>query len=92
MRRYGHDIKPPSPYESSFEGNQYGAQLFDMNMEDKMLTTKSLNSIYMNDIFDQVLKTDHTQEATGAHKKISLERGYNMFGERVIVVISKEYK
>ena len=47
----GHDRKTSSPYELYFEGNRYGAQLFGMNMEDKMTTTKNLNIIAVNAIF-----------------------------------------
>ena len=89
FRRYGHYRKPPYPYESSLEGNKYGAQLFGMNMEDNMPTTKILNSISVNAVFDQVFKADPTQEAPGVHKKMPFERGYKMFGEREIVVIFK---
>ena len=63
-----------------------------MNIEDNMTTTNSLKSISVNAIFAQVLKTDLTQEAPEAHKKIMFERGYKMFGEREIVVMVKEYK
>ena len=82
LRRYGCDRKPPSRYEPYFEGKRYGAQLFGMKMEDKMTTTKNLNSIYVNAIFSQVFKTDPKQEYPVAHRKMSLERGYNMFGKR----------
>ena len=41
-----------------------------MKMEDKITTTKSLNSISVNAIFDQVLKTDPTREDPGAHEKM----------------------
>ena len=63
-----------------------------MKMEDKMTTKNNLNSIDVNAIFPQVLKTNHTQEAPGAHRKFLFERGYKMFGEREICVIFKEYK
>ena len=45
LRRYGHDRKPPSPYDPYFEGKRYGYQLFSMKTEDKMTTTKNLNII-----------------------------------------------
>ena len=50
-----------------------------MKMEDKMTITKKLKSFAVNYIFAQVFNTDPTQEAPGAHKKISSERGYKMF-------------
>ena len=90
MRRSGRDRKPPSSYEPYFEGNWYVAQIFGMNMEDNMTTTKNLNSIDVNTIFAQVLKTDPTQEAPGAHKQMPFERGYNLFGERGIAIMFKE--
>ena len=62
-----HDIKPLSSHESSFEVNRYRAQLFGMNMEDNMTTTKNLNSIAVRAIFDQVLKMDPKQKAPGAY-------------------------
>ena len=92
MKRSGHDRKPPSPYEPYFEGKRYGPQLFVMKMEDKITTTKNLNSIAVNDIFSQVLKTDPAQEAPGAHEKMSFERGYKMFGDRETAVMFKQYK
>ena len=32
LRRSGSDIKIPSPYDPSFEGDQYGYQLVNMKM------------------------------------------------------------
>ena len=61
-------------------------------MEYKMMTTKNLNVISSNAIFDHVLKTLPTQEAWGAQKNILFERVYNMFDEGVISVLFKEYK
>ena len=58
LRRSRRDRKTPTPYEPYFEGERYEAQLFGMNMEDKMTTTKRLNSISVNATFDQVLNTD----------------------------------
>ena len=60
-----------------------------MKMEDKMTTTKNLNSIDVNYIFDQVLNMDPTQEAPGAHVQMSPQRGYKLFGEREIAVMFK---
>ena len=60
-----------------------------MNVEDEMTTTKSLDSISVKTIFYQVLKTEPTQEAPGAHKQMPFERGYKMFGEREISGIFK---
>ena len=61
-----------------------------MNMLDKVTTANILNSIDVNTIFAQVLKTEPTQEAPGAYEKFSFERGYNIFGERGISIIFKE--
>ena len=60
-----------------------------MKMEDKMTTTKKLNSISVNTIFSQVLNMDPVQEAPGAHNKMLFERGYNIFGKREIAVMFK---
>ena len=60
-----------------------------MNLEYKMTTTGSLNSIAANTIFDHVLKTDPTQEAPGAHEKFSFGMGYKMFEERAITIMFK---
>ena len=89
LRRSVRDIKPPSPW-AIFEGKQYGAQLFSINMEDKMNTTKNLNSIALNTIFDQVLNVEPAQEAPGAHEQISFKKGYKIFSEREIAVMFKE--
>ena len=60
-----------------------------MKMEDNVSTTKNLESISVNTIFYQVLKTDPTQEAPGAHKKMLFKRGYKIFGKRAIAVMFK---
>ena len=54
-----------------------------------MTTTKSLNSIAGNAIFDQALKKEPTQEAPGVHKQIPFETGYIMFDKMSIVVMFK---
>ena len=41
-----------------------------MKIEDMMMTTKIVNSIAVKSIFDQVLKTDPTQEDPVAHKRM----------------------
>ena len=56
------------------------------------MTTKNLNVISSNAIFDHVLKTLPTQEAWGAQKKILFETVYNMFDEGEISLLFKEYK
>ena len=53
FRKSGRDIKTPSPYETYFEGNQQGAQLFGMKTEDNVESTKNLKIIAANYIFDQ---------------------------------------
>ena len=58
-------------------------------MEDKMTTANNLKIIAVNVIFAQVLKTDHIQEALGAHKQMLFKRVYNIFGERAIAVMLK---
>ena len=58
LRRYETDRKPTSPYDPYFEGEIYRAQLFDMNIEDKMTTINNMNSIALNAIFAQLLNTD----------------------------------
>ena len=88
----GRDRKPPSLYDPYLEGKQYGDQLFGMNMEYKMTTTNNLNSVAMHAIFAQVLKSDLMQEAPRVHNKMFFERVYNIFGERAISVLFKEYK
>ena len=90
LRRSGRDRKNLSPYGPYFEGKRYGSKLLVMKMEDNMTTARNLDSIAVNAIFDQVLKTDPTQEATGSHKKMLYERGYKMFGESEIEVMFKE--
>ena len=57
-----------------------------------MKTTKNLNSIAVNDIFSQVVKTDPIQEAPREHGQMSFERVYKMFEERSIAVSFKDYK
>ena len=76
----------------SIEEDQYRDQLVNMNMEDNMTTAKSLNSIAVKAIFSQVLKTDPTQEAPGAHEQMLFKKGYKMFGGSSISVMFKEYK
>ena len=49
---------PLTPYDTYFEGKQYGPQLFSTKTEDKMKTNKNLNSIAVKAIFDQVLNMD----------------------------------
>ena len=68
---------------------KYGDQIFGMNMEDKMTTTKNLNSIAVNTIFARVLNTDPAQEAQVAHAKILFKRRYKIFGEREIAIMFK---
>ena len=68
-------IKKPSPYEPYFEGQQYVAQLFGTKVENKMTTTNNPKSIAVNAIFSQVLKTDPTQEAPGAHEQMTFGGG-----------------
>ena len=65
LRTSGRNRKLPSPYEPYFEEKRYGSQLFGMNFEYKMTTTKNLNIIAVNTIFDQVFNTDPAQEAPG---------------------------
>ena len=60
-----------------------------MKMEDNMMTTKNLESIDVNAIFAQLLKTDPAQEAPGAHKKTMFKMGYKIFGKREIAVTFK---
>ena len=60
-----------------------------MKIEDKITTTKNLNSIAVKAIFSWVLKTDPIQEAPRAHKQISFKRGHKMFGESEIAVMFK---
>ena len=55
-----------------------------------MNTTKNLNSIALNTIFDQVLNVEPAQEAPGAHEQISFKKGYKIFSEREIAVMFKE--
>ena len=57
-----------------------------------MTTTNNPSSFSVNAIFAQVLKTDPEQEDIGAHEKMLFERGFNMFGEREISIMVKEYK
>ena len=54
-----------------------------------MTTANNLKIIAVNVIFAQVLKTDHIQEALGAHKQMLFKRVYNMFGERAIAIMLK---
>ena len=63
-----------------------------MKMEDTMTATKNLNIFSVNTIFSQVLNTDPTQEAPGAHDQMSFKRSYKMFREREIAVMFKQYK
>ena len=65
LRTSGRNRKIPFPYEPYFEEKRYGSQLFGMNLEDNMTTTRNLNIISVNTIFDQVLNTDPAQEAPG---------------------------
>ena len=89
MRRSRHDGKTLSLYDSSYEVKQYGDQIFGVKMEDKMTTTKKLNSIAVNTIFARVLNTDPAQEAQVAHEKILFKRGYKISGEREIAIMFK---
>ena len=75
LRRSGLDRKPPSPYEPYFEGKLYGSQIFGMKMKYNMTTTNNLNSIAVNVIFSKVFNMYPSQEAPGAHKKMSFGRG-----------------
>ena len=48
---------PPSTYEPYFYGKWYVSQLFGVEMGKNMKNTRSLNSIYVNAIFTQLLQT-----------------------------------
>ena len=57
LRRYERDRNPPSTYEPYFDGKWYVSQIFGVEMGKNMKNTRSLNIIYVNAIFTQLLQT-----------------------------------
>ena len=64
--------KPAYPYELSFDGKRYGAQLFHVETRNKMTINRSLNIISANDIFTQVFQIESAPQGPGVHGKCHL--------------------